>query len=82
MDALAALMLGIAAMTGMVADMKPNAARMKAAAAAGYATATDLADYRTRNHVFAEITTYSDFRPVLTGAGEPERAGEFQSERS
>jgi len=45
MDALSALMLGLAAMTGMVADMKPDAARMKAAAGAGYATATDLADW-------------------------------------
>src|SRR5256714_11546337 len=39
----------------------------------GQVSATDVADYRARNHVFAEITTYSDFRPVLTGAGEPER---------
>src|SRR5205085_665673 len=45
MDALSALMLGLAAMTGMVADMKPDAARMKAAAGAGYSTATDLADW-------------------------------------
>src|SRR5438128_11940548 len=45
MDALAALMLGLAAMAGMVADMKPDAARMKAAAAAGYSTASDLSDW-------------------------------------
>jgi argininosuccinate lyase len=45
MDALSALMLGLAAMAGMVADMKPDAARMKAAAGAGYSTATDLADW-------------------------------------
>jgi argininosuccinate lyase len=48
MDALSALMLGIAAMTGMVADMKADAARMKAAAGSGYATATDLADWLVR----------------------------------
>src|SRR5215213_3250802 len=36
-------------------------------------SATDIADVRGRNHVFAEISTYTDFRPVLTGAGEPER---------
>jgi argininosuccinate lyase len=48
MDALSALMLGIAAMTGMVADMKPDAVRMKAAAGAGYSTATDLADWLVR----------------------------------
>jgi argininosuccinate lyase len=45
MDALSALMLGLAAMAGMVADMKPDGARMKAAAGAGYSTATDLADW-------------------------------------
>jgi putative ABC transport system permease protein len=39
----------------------------------GQVSATDVADYRARNHVFSEISTYSDFRPVLTGAGEPER---------
>jgi putative ABC transport system permease protein len=39
----------------------------------GQVSATDLADYRARNHVFEEISTYTDFRPVLTGAGEPER---------
>src|ERR1044072_525623 len=48
MDALSALMLGIAAMTGMVADMTPDAARMKAAAGTGYSTATDLADWLVR----------------------------------
>jgi argininosuccinate lyase len=48
MDALSALTLCIAAMAGMVADMKPDAARMKAAAGAGYATATDLADWLVR----------------------------------
>ena len=45
MDALAALALAIAAMTGMVRDMEPNAARMKKAAGEGHATATDLADW-------------------------------------
>src|SRR3954451_7592103 len=45
MDALSALMLGLAAMTGMVADMKPDPARMKVAAGDGYSTATDLADW-------------------------------------
>jgi len=32
----------------MVADMTPDAARMKAAAGAGYSTATDLADWLVR----------------------------------
>ena len=35
-------------MTGMVRDMKPDTARMKKAAGAGYATATDLADWLVR----------------------------------
>jgi argininosuccinate lyase len=48
MDALAALFLAIRAMTGMVADLVPDEARMKAAAGEGYATATDLADWLVR----------------------------------
>jgi argininosuccinate lyase len=48
MDALAALSLSIAAMTGMVTDLAPDAARMKKAAGEGYATATDLADWLVR----------------------------------
>ena len=55
-DALDALALSIAAMTGMVRDMTPDRERMKAAAAMGYATATDLADWlvRTLNMPFRE----------------------------
>ena len=45
MDALSALRLSIAAMTGMVGDMIPDAARMRAVAEQGYSTATDLADW-------------------------------------
>ncbi|MCX7310756.1 MAG: argininosuccinate lyase [Alphaproteobacteria bacterium] len=47
-DALDALALSIDAMTGMVRDMEPETERMKAAAGAGYATATDLADWLVR----------------------------------
>ncbi|HEY0144604.1 MAG TPA: lyase family protein, partial [Methylovirgula sp.] len=47
-DALQTLSLCLAAMTGMVGDFAPDLARMKAAAGAGYATATDLADYLVR----------------------------------
>jgi argininosuccinate lyase len=47
-DAFDALALSIDAMTGMVRDMEPDAERMKAAAGAGYATATDLADWLVR----------------------------------
>ena len=48
MDALAALVLSIAAMTGMAADLVPDTSRMKKAAGEGYATATDLADWLVR----------------------------------
>jgi argininosuccinate lyase len=47
-DAFAALSLAIAAMTGMVGDMEPDAARMRAAAGEGFSTATDLADWLVR----------------------------------
>jgi argininosuccinate lyase len=48
MDALAALSLSVAAMTGMVADLEPDTGKMKKAAGEGYATATDLADWLVR----------------------------------
>ncbi len=47
-DALSALSLSIAAMTGMVRDMTPDVARMRTAAGEGYSTATDLADWLVR----------------------------------
>ena len=47
-DALHSLSLCIAAMAGMVRDMEPDAKAMKRAAGAGYATATDLADWLVR----------------------------------
>jgi argininosuccinate lyase len=43
------LELCLAAMTGMVKDIKPDAARMKASASAGFTTATDIADWVTQN---------------------------------
>ena len=48
MDALSALSLCVAAMTGMVTDLVPEKAKMKKAAGEGYATATDLADWLVR----------------------------------
>jgi argininosuccinate lyase len=47
-DAIEALALSIAALTGMVRDMEPDGARMREAAAAGYSSATDLADWLVR----------------------------------
>jgi argininosuccinate lyase len=47
-DAADALMLALAAMTGMAADMQPQAGRLRAAAGQGFSTATDLADWLVR----------------------------------
>ncbi len=47
-DAADTLALCVAATAGMVRDMKPNEATMKAATAAGFITATDLADWLVR----------------------------------
>jgi argininosuccinate lyase len=69
MDALAALSLCLAAMTGMVRDMTPDKARMHAAAGLGHATATDLADwlvqhlkmpFRDAHHVTGRIVAAAD----------------------
>ncbi len=49
-EAVDALLLSLDAMTGMVADMTPNRGAMAAAAGAGHATATDLADWLVREH--------------------------------
>ena len=47
-DALQTLSLCLAAATGMVRDLEPDAKRMRAAAGSGYSTATDLADWLVR----------------------------------
>ncbi|MFQ5439218.1 MAG: argininosuccinate lyase [Paracoccaceae bacterium] len=47
-DAADSLMLALAAMAGMVADMAPNRRRLEAAAGDGFSTATDLADWLVR----------------------------------
>jgi argininosuccinate lyase len=66
MDALSALSLSIAAMTGMVRDLLPDVARMRKAADEGYSTATDLADwlvsvlhmpFREAHHVTGQIVS-------------------------
>jgi len=76
-DALGDLALCLAAMTGMVRDMVPDAARMKAAAGAGYATATDLADwlvrtlnmpFRDAHHVTGRIVAAAEARSVALEA--------------
>ncbi|MEL6681017.1 MAG: argininosuccinate lyase [Pseudomonadota bacterium] len=47
-DAADNLLLALAAMTGMVGDMTANRDNLKAAAASGFSTATDLADWLVR----------------------------------
>jgi argininosuccinate lyase len=47
-DAFRTLALSLTAMTGMVRDIEPDVARMRQAAAEGFSTATDLADWLTR----------------------------------
>jgi argininosuccinate lyase len=60
-------------MTGMVRDMTPDTARMRAAAGQGYATATDLADwlvrtlgmpFRDAHHVTGRIVAAAEKRDV------------------
>jgi argininosuccinate lyase len=48
-DAIDNLSLALAATAGMVRDLEPNVAVMRAAATTGYATATDLADWLVQN---------------------------------
>ena len=47
-EAVDATLLALAATEGMVRDLRPDLARMRAAAGAGYSTATDLADWLVR----------------------------------
>ena len=47
-DAADNLMLALAAMTGMVSDMQAQVDNLRAAAASGFSTATDLADWLVR----------------------------------
>jgi argininosuccinate lyase len=72
-DALASLDLAIAAMTGMVEDLEPNAQAMHRAAASGFSTATDLADwlvrrlgvpFRDAHHVTGQIVAAAEARGV------------------
>lgn len=61
--------LMLAAMTGMIEDLKPNADKMRQAASHGYSTATDLADwlvrelglpFRDAHHVTGEIVALAE----------------------
>jgi argininosuccinate lyase len=68
-DAADSLGLALAAMTGMVADMTADAAALEAAAATGFSTATDLADwlvraaglpFREAHHVTGELVARAE----------------------
>ena len=70
-DALDSYGLALAAMTGMVADMEPNAEAMAQAAGRGFSTATDLADwlvrelalpFRDAHHVTGRIVALAESR--------------------
>jgi argininosuccinate lyase len=72
-SALDTLSLMLAAMSGMVDDMQPNAEAMRQAAGAGFSTATDLADwlvrtldmpFRQAHHVTGEIVAFAEISGV------------------
>ncbi|MEO1137015.1 MAG: argininosuccinate lyase [Pseudomonadota bacterium] len=68
-EAADALALALAAMTGMISDLAPAPAAMEDAAAKGYSTATDLADwlvrvlgmpFREAHHVTGSVVALAD----------------------
>jgi argininosuccinate lyase len=68
-DAADALALSLAAMAGMVRDLVPDTARLRAMAGSGFATATDLADwlvrvlhlpFRTAHHVTGRLVARAE----------------------
>jgi argininosuccinate lyase len=72
-DALDSLTLTLAAMTGIIDDLKPDAEAMHKAAAQGYSTATDLADwlvrvlnlpFREAHHVAGRIVALAENKGV------------------
>jgi argininosuccinate lyase len=72
-DALDSLGLALLAMTGMVHDMEPDREAMRAAAARGFSTATDLADwlvrvlhlpFREAHHVTGKLVALAEKRGV------------------
>jgi argininosuccinate lyase len=72
-DAADALGLALAAMAGMVRDLQPDIARLRATAGSGFATATDLADwlvrvlhlpFRTAHHVTGRLVARAEARGV------------------
>jgi argininosuccinate lyase len=75
-DAIDNLALAIAAMTGVVGDLQPDVERLKSAAGAGHATATDLADwlvkqlgmpFREAHHVTGRLVAAADAKGCTLG---------------
>jgi len=76
-EAFDALALMLPAMTGMIEDLQPNTGRMREAAARGYSTATDLADwlvralglpFREAHHVTGRIVRLAEERGLALEA--------------
>ena len=72
-DAADSLMLALAAMSGMIADLTANRDRLEAAASAGFSTATDLADwlvrelglpFRDAHHVTGSLVALAEARGI------------------
>jgi argininosuccinate lyase len=72
-DALDALSLSLAAMTGMVGDLTVERERMRSAAASGFSTATDIADwlvreanvpFREAHHITGRIVALAEQRGI------------------
>ncbi len=72
-DAIDSFSLALAAMTGMVNDLKPNKDILRAAAAGGFSTATDLADwlvqvlampFRDAHHVTGTLVALAEKQKV------------------
>ncbi|HEY0919386.1 argininosuccinate lyase [Devosia sp.] len=72
-DALDALSLSLAAMTGMVGDLTVNRERMREAASAGFSTATDVADwlvrvadvpFREAHHITGRVVALAEQRGI------------------
>ncbi len=85
-DAADALALSLAATAGMVRDMTPDLARLRAMAGSGFSTATDLADwlvrvlrlpFRSAHHVTGRLVARAEARGVDLAAL---TLGEMQAE--
>ena len=72
----------LAAMTGMVGDLAVNRERMRASAAAGFSTATDIADwlvreanvpFRDAHHITGRVVALAEARRAARSTASPSR---------